>query len=218
MMKGRNPHLYNLLWVAFFAIWMAYLESAVVVYLRALYYPEGFHFPLKFIPTRIGLVEIGREAATLFMLLGIAFLAGRKAWTRLAFFMFSFGMWDIWYYIWLKVFLDWPESLLTWDILFLIPVPWVGPVLAPVLVSVSLIFGAIVVLRMDAGGVDFHLTRTEWIGLVGAALVIFITFILETPAILDLQIPHTYHWELFILGELLGLAVLLKALKRQKAE
>ena len=30
-----------------YAVAMGYLEAAVVVYLRAIYYPEGFSFPLK---------------------------------------------------------------------------------------------------------------------------------------------------------------------------
>lgn len=214
MKEELKPLFYKLAWVGFFAIWMAYLESAVVVYLRELYYPDGFEFPIKFIPIQMALVELGREAATIFMLLSIAFLAGRKAWTRLAYFMFSFGFWDIWYYIWLKIFLNWPDSLLTWDLLFLIPVPWVGPVLAPIIVSLSLIIGAILVLHLENKDIKFQLTKKEWIILVIASLLIFISFILEAPKILKLEVPTFYHWELLILGEILGVVILVRAIKR----
>ena len=82
-------------------------------------------------------IEIGREAATLIMLLGVAMLAGADRWERFLAFCLSFGVWDIFYYAWLWIFVRWPASLFTWDLLFLIPVPWIGPVLAPVLVSVG---------------------------------------------------------------------------------
>ena len=144
---------YNILWVCFFAVWMAYLESAVVVYLRELYFPEGFSFPIKIMPLTLSLIEIGREVATIFMLLSIAYLSSKKSWSRFAYFMIAFGIWDIWYYIWLKIFLNWPSSLLTWDLLFLIPVPWVGPVLAPVIVSVSLVGAGVLILFLQENGI-----------------------------------------------------------------
>ena len=206
--------IYKLAWVSFFAVWMAYLESAVVVYLREIYYPEGFLFPIKLIPTPMALIELGREAATIFMMLAIAFIVAKKAWTRMAYFMFCFGVWDIWYYVWLKIFLNWPESLLTWDLLFLIPAPWAGPVLAPVIVSLSLIIGAIVVLYFEARGITFQLTKWEWIILVIAPILIFISFILEAPIVLKPDIPTFYHWELLIVGEIIGVAILVKVVRR----
>src|SRR3981189_1372652 len=115
-----------------FSIAMATLESAVVVYLRALYYPDGFTVALKLIDQRILLIEIAREGATLLMLVGIGLLAGRNFKDQFAYFLLSFAVWDIFYYLWLKVFIGWPSSLLEWDILFLIPFTWLGPVLAPV--------------------------------------------------------------------------------------
>ncbi len=214
MNQQDNRFLYPVLGVIFFSIWMAYLESAVVVYLRELYYPEGFSFPIRFIPTRIALIELGREAATIFMLLSIAFLVGRKAWTRLAYFMLAFGVWDVWYYLWLKVFLNWPESLVTWDLLFLIPVPWAGPVLAPLIVALSLVGAALLILRLEHKGYAFRLTKGEWFTLVAAALIIFLSFVLEAPQILRNAVPTTYHWELLVLGELLGGTVLLRAVRR----
>src|SRR6185369_2332457 len=120
----------TLLVVIGFSIAMAALESAVVVYLRALYYPDGFNVAMKLIDQKILLIEIAREAATVVMLLGVGWLAGNNLKDRFAYFLLSFAVWDIFYYLWLKVFIDWPSSLLEWDILFLIPFTWLGPVLA----------------------------------------------------------------------------------------
>ncbi len=88
-----------------------YMEAAVVVYLRALYYPEGFAFPLKTMPQSVLLTEIGRETATLIIMAATAMLASRRRQQRVAAFFFLFGIWDIFYYLFLKLLLDWPSSL-----------------------------------------------------------------------------------------------------------
>ena len=98
----------KILWVTVFAAAMAFVESAVVVYLRVIYYPEGFTFPLKLIMDDTIMVELYREIATLFILLAVAVLTGRRFWERFAWFMLTFGVWDIFYYIWLKVLISWP--------------------------------------------------------------------------------------------------------------
>ncbi len=139
----------TLLAVIIISIAMAALESAVVVYLRALFYPDGFTVALKLIDQRILLIEIAREGATLVMLIGIGGLAGINFKDRFAYFLLSFAVWDIFYYVWLKAFIDWPSSVLEWDILFLIPFTWLGPVLAPVICSVTMILLAIVILRSN---------------------------------------------------------------------
>ena len=107
--------------LTFFGIAMGFVEAAVVVYLREIIYPEGFCFPLKEIPSNLLFVETAREVATIIMLIAIALLAGRTLDEKISYFLYSFGIWDIFYYIWLKVTLNWPPSLLTKDILFLIP-------------------------------------------------------------------------------------------------
>src|SRR5690349_1048470 len=129
----------SLLWLTLFSIAMGFLESAVVIYLRALYYPHGFEFPLVLMPNTMAGVELLREAATIVMLVSIGIIAGRNTAQRFSFFIYSFAVWDIFYYIFLKVFVDWPPSFFTWDILFIIPVPWVGPVLAPCIISLTMI-------------------------------------------------------------------------------
>ncbi len=194
-------------WVWVYGIAMAYLESAVVVYLRAIYYPHGFTFPLEMIPLHMALIEIGREAMTMVMLVAIAALAGRNFWQRLAFFMMSFGIWDIFYYVWLKVFLNWPVSLLSWDILYLIPVPWTGPVLAPVLVSLVMIFSAFFILALDEKGVRLQARLSEW-ALVGlSAALIFVSFIFDFRNIIHQGLPNPFRWDLFLLGLVIGVAV-----------
>lgn len=133
--------------LAVFSIAMGYLETAVVVYLRMLYYPAGFRFPLTPIPAPVAMTEFFRELATIIMLAGIAGLAGKGRMQRFAFFLYCFGIWDIFYYVFLRLLIGWPPSLLTWDILFLIPLPWVGPVLAPCIVSLTMIGYAVTVTR-----------------------------------------------------------------------
>ncbi len=144
-----KTNIKTLLVVIGFSVAMAALESAVVVYLRALYYPDGFTVALKMLDQQILLIEIAREAATLFMLLGVGWLAGNNFKDRFAYFLLSFAVWDIFYYVWLKVFIGWPSSMLEWDILFLIPFTWLGPVLAPVICSVTMILLAVVILRSN---------------------------------------------------------------------
>jgi hypothetical protein len=142
--------------VGLYAVAMAYVEAAVVVDLNgALGQQLGALFPLR-PELRSGpliLIEVGREAATLVMLATVGILAGRSAIERLAWSAVAFGTWDIGYYAWLHVFSGWPPDLGTWDVLFLVPVPWTGPVWAPVAVSAALVgFGLAVARRLRAGG------------------------------------------------------------------
>jgi len=217
-MKTDASLRYKLFWLWIFGIAMAYLEAAVVVYLRTIYYPAGFAFPLKMIPTNMALVEIGREAMTLVMLLAVAFLAGRNFWQRFSFFMMSFGIWDIFYYLWLKVFLNWPHSLLTWDILYLIPVPWTGPVLAPVLVSLAMIISSFLILNLDYRGIDLTASKTEWGLTVLSALLIFIAFIFDFQNIIRGGMPNPFRWDIFGTGLLLGIVVFARRYALTKKE
>ena len=156
---------------------MAYLESAIVVYLRELYYPTGFNFPLVEIPIPIYVTEIGREVATILMLWAVAKLIAANGREWFAYFAFNFAVWDIWYYIWLKILINWPSSLLEWDILFLIPLPWAGPVLAPVLVSVCLILAAYFILYYEAHDKPILLSGFDWLGEIMAGLIVIISFL-----------------------------------------
>ncbi|HNY09113.1 MAG TPA: hypothetical protein PKO42_04430, partial [Tenuifilaceae bacterium] len=148
----------KLIWVTLFAIAMGLLESAVVIYMRELLYPGGFSFPLSPIPERLAVTELLRELATLVMLVGVGVVAGRNFPERFAWFIFSFGVWDIFYYVFLKLLIGWPTSMLTWDLLFLIPVTWTGPVVAPVAISLMMITLALVILKSAGKNSGFRIT------------------------------------------------------------
>ena len=188
-------------WVCVYALSMALVEAAVVVYLRALHPgPAPVSVLLTVIPDRLVAIEIGREAATLVMLLAVAVLAGRDRWERFLYFALAFGGWDIGYYGWLWVLIGWPPTLLTWDVLFLIPVPWLAPVLAPLIVSVGLVTGSWWLLGAHARG--RRLPIPWWLWLVagtGAALVL-LSFTLDYRYVLLRADPPTFRWWLFGCG------------------
>lgn len=198
----------RLTWLTIYAVAMAFVESAVVVYLRALYYPHGFDFPLALMPPDMAAIEIGREAATLIMLLGVAALAGADRWERFLAFCLSFGVWDLFYYAWLWIFVRWPPSLFTWDVLFLIPVPWIGPVLAPVLVSVALVAGSLLLLRLKAHGVRLGFAAPVWAMAVTGGLLVLGSFVLDFASVLGQQVPSPFHWDVFASGVGLAMAAL----------
>jgi len=204
----------SLVWLVIYAIAMAYLESAVVVYLRALYYPNGFGFPLVAMAGPMVAIEIGREAATVVMLLGVAWLAGRDGWERFFTFSIAFGVWDIFYYVWLWVFLGWPPSLLTWDVLFLIPVPWLGPVLAPILVSLALIVSCLRLWRLKEQGRQLRFSNRLWaVAILGGGLVL-LAFTIDFRSAMDLQLPAPFRWDIFGAGMAMALAALLWGTRR----
>ena len=168
----------TLFWVTIFAITMGIFEGAVVVYLRALYYPEGFNFPLIPLDNYIAITELIRELASLFMLLSVGIIAGKNFSQRFAWFIYSFAVWDIIYYIFLWLILAWPESLLTWDILFLLPITWTGPVLAPVLISVLMILLALIIYHFNLkSNFKLKILRKEWMILILGSFIVFISFI-----------------------------------------
>ena len=205
-------------WLMVYAVAMAYIESAVVVYLRLIYYPQGFDFPLRVIEPWVGAIEVGREAATLVMLLAVAWVSGRDRWERFLHFSFTFAVWDIFYYLWLRVFLGWPPSLMTWDILFLIPVPWVAPVLAPVLVSALLIAGSVVMLHLKARGASLSFARWHWGLAVAGGAVVLVSFMLDAGDVLAGRNPQPFRWGLFGAGVLGAAAATVFGLKSALAK
>jgi len=205
----------NLLISTVFAVAMAYLESTVVVYLREIFYPHGFKFPLIDIPPDIYLIEVGREAATILMLWAVSGILQRNRREWFAYFAYNFAVWDIWYYLWLKIMLGWPASMLDWDVLFLIPLPWISPVLAPVLVSSALIFSAVVILTFESTGHPLNLTIRDWVLEILAGIIIIGSFLTQTEVIAAKQVPQSYPWGIFTLGMILGLAVFIFRLRER---
>jgi hypothetical protein len=196
------------LWVCLYAVAMAAVESAVVVYLRALHPIDDAPTAalLAVLPDRLIAVEVGREVATIVMLVAVAALAAHDRWGRFLYFSLAFGVWDIFYYFWLWVFIGWPPSLLTWDVLFLIPVPWLGPVLAPAIVSVCLVAGALRLLALQARGVALRFPPVAW-GLAGlGAVLVLLSFTLDYRSVLERHEPNAFRWWLFGLGVGTGVA------------
>lgn len=221
-------------WMGVFYMAMAYLESAVVVYLRALYYPEGFDFPLVPMDRSLVGAEVWREVATIIMLLAPAALVTRSALERFAWFCFGFGVWDIFYYVWLKVLLDWPASLMSRDLLFLVPLPWVGPVWAPCVVSLGLIAFAFIVLRGRSRDARFRLDHWSWALLIGGGMLMIVSFtidpLLQSYGLEALSsagsardhalvngrsyIPEHFPWPWFVAGCTLSIGALVRCWRR----
>lgn len=166
--QKRRP----LLWLILFAIAMAQVEASVVIHLRSVYYPD--HplelFPLSLLSQRDLYIELVREAATVIMILTVALLSERGFVRVFAAFVYVFGLWDIFYYIWLKLMIGWPSDWLGWDILFLIPWPWFGPWFTPVLISLLFIAWG---QRVMSSAREFHFTLlTSASFLIGTALAL----------------------------------------------
>ncbi len=225
-MNGKVKRVHSLfMLIGVFAMAMGFLEAIVVVYLRQIYYPMGFDFPLTILSPSMYSIELLREAVTLVMLVTIGIIAGKNKLQKFSYFIYCFGVWDIFYYIGLKSLLNWPPSLLTWDILFLIPVPWVGPVLAPVICSLTMIFLAICLIYTQEKGYEVSLTYREWSLISIGALIIFYSFIQDYTNIIieggflknvwtlrtnenfnqliSEFIPTCFNWIMFSAGEIL---------------
>ncbi len=213
-----------------FGVAFAYVEAAVVVYLRGHYDPircEAFGqragselFPMLELQhlkqagpryTHMLWTELGRELATLVMLaaVGLVFAQNIRQW--LAGFMIVFGVWDVFYYVFLKLLIDWPASLTTWDILFLLPVPWVGPVIAPALVALSMIAVGVAILWRESQGRPIRFGALHWVAIVGAGMMVIVAFCWDWRNTISGGWPRPFHWPLFAVGELGGLAAFVHA-------
>ena len=196
----------NLFWLIVWGIAFGYLEAAVVVYLRELYYPEGFTFPIVIIQGRILLTEVLREAATLLIMWATVCLVYKRLQSRVAAFVILFGIWDIFYYIFLKLLLDWPESLNTWDVLFLIPMPWIGPVWAPILVSIGFVYAGTVILIQNHQQQFLYFDKKFILLEIFAALLIIISFIIPGRSMMTQSLVTPFPWYLFFIGFFIGIS------------
>ena len=143
----------QLLVSAVFAASFGFIEAVVVAYLRAatgllpgyqgtladvIRHSGEFYRQsqaLTQFPKSLLTLELLREAATILVLLSVAYLSSSRARSRAAVFLWTFAIWDIVYYAGLWATVRWPMSLKDADVLFLIPQPWVSPVWYPLLVS-----------------------------------------------------------------------------------
>jgi hypothetical protein len=194
--------------VVVFAIAMAWVEAASVYYIRAMvdrivpYQPDPL--PIQGI---VGRVELVREASTLVMLLAVGMLAAQAWGRRLAYAAIAFGTWDIFYYVFLRVITDWPQSLFDWDILFLLPLPWWGPVLAPVSIALLMIVWGTVATQFPDRGPALSLPWTSW-GAVGVGIAVSL-YVFMADALHAVQrgldatrtlLPDAFNWPLFLMA------------------
>jgi len=216
---------YELFLLASFALAMALLEAAVVVYMRQLYYPDNplELFPLRFLDHYDPILELSREASTIVMLLTVALLAQRGSLTRkFAGFVFVFGLWDLAYYFWLKVLIGWPRSWWEWDVLFLIPGVWLGPWICPALIALLFVMWGFWVLSSKR---DFHLKGWNLALFVLGAAVGLLTFLQPATsfalefgkAALSEYVPGEFWWWMFIPSYLLMATGLARAMWPQPA-
>jgi hypothetical protein len=191
--------------VVLFAVAMAWLESAIVFYGRSLvgrlepYQPN----PLPFI-AELGPTELVREAATMLMLWAVGWFAGETRRARWAFACVAFGVWDVFYYVFLRIICGWPRTLLDWDVLFLIPLPWWGPVIAPMLIAVLMIAWGTLVALNDTPARPLRSSWTVWAtAAVGAvlALAVFMADALRVAGggieALSNMLPVKFNWPIF---------------------
>ena len=191
--------------VVVFAIGMAWVEAASVYYLRVLV-DRIEPYQANPLPIRgvLGQVELVREAATLVMLVTLGMLAGRTRRAQLGYTAVAFGVWDIFYYVFLRMIGDWPRSLFDWDILFLLPLPWWGPVLAPVCIALLMIVGGTLASQTTVRRPATWLTRTLWslqgLGIVLALYVFMADSLARVHQGLDATttvLPTAFNWSLF---------------------
>ncbi|MCM3881410.1 MAG: hypothetical protein ND807_14980 [Vicinamibacterales bacterium] len=189
--------------VVAFAIGMAWVEAASVYYLRMtvdrLQPYQANPLPMRGILEQ---VELIREAATLVMLLTVGALAGSTWRTRLGYTAIAFGVWDIFYYAFLKAIYGWPSSLLDWDVLFLLPLPWWGPVLAPMIIAALMIVWGTLVSQFASS--DFDVTSTLWpVSWLGITLALYVFMADSLRAVgegLDATrtiLPQSFNWPVF---------------------
>ncbi len=197
--------------VVLFAAAFAWVEAAAVTYLRVhIGRVEPYQADPLPITNSLGQIELVRELATLIMLLSIGHLAGRDRRTRLAYAILAFGAWDIFYYLFLRIQLGWPRTLTDWDVLFLLPLPWWGPVIAPMIIAVILAFASSLIALFDR--TDFQLCPTSkaWLLFIPGAFLALIVFMQDALRALPhgeeavrAALPTSFAWPFF------GLALLL---------
>ncbi|MDZ7361340.1 MAG: hypothetical protein ONB46_11525 [candidate division KSB1 bacterium] len=194
--------------VVVFAVAMAWVESAVVVDLRTLvdrlepYQTD----PLPFV-ANLGEVELVREIATLIMLAAVGCLAGHSRQTKWGYAFLAFGVWDIFYYVFLKIIVGWPRSIWDWDILFLLPLPWWGPVIAPVTIAAMMIIFGILITQFNPPAHPIWPSRRAWIfGLSGAvlALLVFMSDAIRSIGggveAIRTTLPTWFNWPVFLIA------------------
>jgi hypothetical protein len=216
------------IWVVAFSIAFACVESAVVVYLREIYFDGSFYFPIvvqwedgKRVVDTLMRIELGREIATIIMLVTVGCIIGKNAIQKFCFFMIAFGIWDIFYYFWLWIMVGWPESLMTWDLLFFIPLPWVGPVITPLLIAITMVVAGFLIIYYDENGCVFHWRWYDWVIELGCGFLMIVAFcwdwknIMRVPdGVLYSGIPNPFAWWLYLPAYIFSVVYFIVRLKQ----
>lgn len=185
---------------------MAHVEATLVIYLRRLHHAGDplTLFPLVTLPSHDLAIELARELSTLVMIASVAFLYAKHGPRVFAAFLYVFGLWDIAYYAWLKLMLGWPTSWLEWDVLFLIPWPWLAPWIAPVLAAAAFVIsGACTLLAKPAAPAP---SRAEYVAFATGAAIVTGAFLVpglpssEGAAPAGIDRPGAFDWRLFGVG------------------
>jgi len=194
--------------VVAFAIAMAWVEAASVFYIRALVDRiEPYQADPLPINGALGNVELWREASTLVMIATLGLLAGGTWRRRTGYAALAFGVWDIFYYVFLRAISGWPKTLLDWDILFLLPLPWWGPVLAPVIIAVVMILWGTLVTQSGDEAADAHWAWALAVTGIAVALAVFMIDAWRAiphgrQAVLQV-LPTAFNWPVFWVAVLL---------------
>ena len=208
LMKLDQSHLGRWLIVVIYALAMAWVESAVVYYLRTHIDRIEPHQanPLPLIGA-LGPVELVRELATMIMLLTVGLLAGQTWRERFGYTFLAFGVWDIFYYVFLKVMCGWPHSLLDWDILFLLPLPWWGPVLAPMLIASLMIVWGTFASQVEPGPLPRVLNGRGWVLCFLGTVIALCVFMADALRVASRGVgtirevlPTEFNWWLFLIA------------------
>jgi len=209
--------------IVIFSIGLAFIEAVVVVYLRTIFYPGGFIFPLvNFISDKRLLqflgIETCREVSTLVVLLCSSWLFGKDFRTRLAYFLTIFAVWDIFYYIWLKALLGWPSSIMEWDILFLIPIVWAGPILAPVILSLTMLITAMLILHRESCGQPLRVSRVGAYGFILIGLLFVGHFCYAGMHVSQVDYKLYFNWLIFLGCEVAAIILIFKCMKNNSGQ
>ena len=199
----------DMILLTLFAIAMAHVEASLVIHLRSLYYPDNplALFPLVLLSHRDLFIEIARESATIVMILTVAMLTAR-GWRRVfTTFIYVFGLWDLFYYLWLKLMIGWPVDWLEWDVLFLIPWPWLGPWIAAALIALLFsIWGGWVLLAVPQarfGRAAMVLFSIGALFVLAAFLSSALPLLPEGEAALRHFEPGSFTWGFYLTGYLM---------------
>jgi len=204
--------------VFLFAVAMAWVESAVVVDLRTLVNRlEPYQAnPLPFVP-KLEEIELIRQFATLIMLFTVGWLAGQTWLKRWGYALLAFGVWDILYYVFLKIIVDWPHSLWDWDILFLLPLPWWGPVIAPMLIAALMIVCGMLVTQFE----NLWPSRRAWVFNLSGCMLALLVFMADAIRAADggtealrQVLPVWFNWPVFIIAFIMMAVPVIEMLKQ----